>query len=163
MALRQLATRAGLHFGFRAQFPAVEAGNLSWSCIAQRAFASVPSGFKFAPSHEWAKIEGDTATIGISDHAQAELGDVVYVELPEVGASFNKGDTFGVVESVKAASDVYIPVGGEVVERNQALVDEPAKVNGDAYGAWMVKIKLSNPSDADDLLDTDAYKKHIDQ
>ena len=90
----------------------------------------MPEGLKYAASHEWAKVDGDVATVGITDHAQAELGDVVFVELPDVGTALDAGDTFGVVESVKAASDVYSPISGEVVEINEELVDEPAKVRG---------------------------------
>lgn len=94
----------------------------------------MPEGLKYAASHEWAKVDGDVATVGITDHAQAELGDVVFVELPDVGTALDAGDTFGVVESVKAASDVYSPISGEVVEINEELVDEPAKVRGFGLG-----------------------------
>ena len=103
---------------------------------------SVPEELQYTRSHEWVRTEGDTATIGITDHAQDELGDVVFVELPEEGATFDAGDSFGTVESVKAVSDLYTPVGGEVVEVNAALNDSPEKINEDPYGeGWIVKIQ----------------------
>ena len=112
----------------------------------------------------WAKVEGDVATIGITDHAQAELGDVVYVELPEVGSSVAAKSVFGVVESVKAASDVYSPVSGEVVEINEALGDAPGKVNEGAYTeGWMMKVKMADPSEVDALMDAAAYEASCDQ
>ncbi len=114
---------------------------------------------KYTEDHEWVKAEGDAYVIGISAHAAEQLGDVVFVELPEVGKTFAKGDEMAVVESVKAASDVYAPVSGDVVEVNSAIVDEPAKVNEDPQGAaWFVKIKPSNPSELDALMDEGAYK-----
>jgi len=110
------------------------------------------------------KPEGDVGVIGISDFAQSELGDVVYVELPEVGSTLEKGETFGVVESVKAASDVYSPVSGEVIETNTVLSDEPALVNSSPFEkGWMLKVKLSNPSDLDSLMDSKAYSSHIEE
>jgi len=146
MALRRLAGQLGLSTQVQVAFA--------------RAFATVLPDLKYASSHEWAKPQGETATVGISDHAQGELGDVVYVELPEVGSTVTKGETFGVVESVKAASDVYSPVSGEVVEINSALVDEPAKVNGDPYGdGWMIKVKLADQGELDSLLSAQAYEK----
>ncbi|KAF8065735.1 hypothetical protein HT031_002795 [Scenedesmus sp. PABB004] len=160
MALRQLAKTAGASWGLRAS---AGPGVAEWGACFSRAFASVLPELKYATSHEWAKPGGDVAVVGISDHAQGELGDVVYVELPEVGSSVTKGETFGVVESVKAASDVYSPVSGEVVEINQALVDEPAKVNGSPYEeGWMIKVKLSAPAELDELLDSAAYEKHCE-
>jgi glycine cleavage system H protein len=117
---------------------------------------------RFIETHEWARKEGDLIVCGISDHAQEELSDVVYVELPEVGASFAKGDVFGVVESVKAASDLYMPMGGEIVESNDALEDSPEVVNGDAYGeGWMIKFKPSDPSEWDELLSPEAYESSV--
>lgn len=114
---------------------------------------------KFSKDHEWAKADGDVYIIGISEHAAEQLGDVVFVELPEAGKTYSRGDEMAVVESVKAASDVYAPISGEVVEVNNAIVDEPAKVNEDPQGAaWFVKIKASNPSELDDLMDEAAYK-----
>src|SRR6185437_2736360 len=110
--------------------------------------------------HEWLRIEGDTAVIGVTDHAQQQLGDVVYVDLPEVGRKLNKGDTFGTVESVKAVSDLFAPVAGTISEVNKALVDTPDTVNSDPYGkAWMIKIKLASPNDAGALLSAADYEK----
>lgn len=116
----------------------------------------------FTKDHEWISVEGDVGTIGITDYAQEQLGDVVFVELPEVGKTVAVGDEAGVVESVKAASEIYAPVSGEVVEVNQALADEPAKVNEAPEGAgWFVKIKLSDTSQLDALMDADAYKAYV--
>ena len=113
---------------------------------------------KYQESHEWARKEGDLITCGITDHAQDSLSDVVYVELPEVGSSLNRGEVFGVVESVKAASDLYMPMSGEIVEINEALADEPEVINSDPYEAgWMIKIKPSNPGEWDSLLSTEEY------
>ena len=115
---------------------------------------------KYTKDHEWVRADGDAYVIGISAHAAEQLCDVVFVELPEAGKSFNKGDDMAVVESVKAASDVYAPISGEVIEANAVIVDEPAKVNEDAMGAaWFVKIKASNPAELDDLMDEAAYKE----
>eukprot|EP00878_Enallax_costatus_P000966 GHUV01001098.1.p1 GENE.GHUV01001098.1~~GHUV01001098.1.p1 ORF type:complete len:179 (+),score=37.07 GHUV01001098.1:53-538(+) len=160
MALRRFASSASVQWGLRAQAaPAIA----DWAASFSRAFATVLPELKYASSHEWAKADGEVATIGISDHAQEELGDVVYVELPEVGSSVTKGETFGVVESVKAASDVYSPISGEVVEINQALVDEPATVNSSPYeNGWMIKVKLSKKDELGELLDSAAYEKHCD-
>lgn len=117
---------------------------------------------RYTRDHEWVRIDGDTATVGISDYAQEQLGDVVFVELPEIGKTLSKGDEAAVVESVKAASELYAPVSGEVVEVNSALESEPAKVNEDAGGAgWFLKLKLSDPSDAEGLMDEDAYKSYL--
>jgi len=113
---------------------------------------------KYTEDHEWLKLEGDTATVGITMHAQDALGDVVFVELPEVGATFAQKDTAGVVESVKAAADVYMPVSGEVVEVNEALRDDPSLANSDPLGAgWFFKVKLSDPSQLDALMDETSY------
>lgn len=115
---------------------------------------------KYSKDHEWVRAEGDHYVVGISIHAAEQLGDVVFVELPDVGKTFAKGDEIAVVESVKAASDVYAPISGEVVEANTAIVDEPAKVNEDPQGAaWFVKLKASNPSELDALMDEAAYKE----
>jgi len=117
---------------------------------------------KYTEDHEWVNVEGDVATFGITDHAQEQLGELVFVELPEVGAQLSKGGEAAVVESVKAASDVYAPVSGEVVETNSALDSEPTKVNEDPEGSgWMVKIKLSNSAELDGMLDQDAYSKLV--
>jgi glycine cleavage system H protein len=117
---------------------------------------------RYTEDHEWIALDGDTATIGITNHAQEQLGDIVFVELPEVGATLSKGDEAGVVESVKAASEVYAPVSGEVVEVNAALGDEPATVNSDPTGAgWFFKLKLSDRSEFDGLMDEAAYRAHV--
>ncbi len=114
---------------------------------------------KYQESHEWARVEGDLVVIGISDYAQDELGDVVFVELPEVGTSLKKGDAFGVVESVKAASDLYLPAGGDVVEVNEVLKDNPEKVNEAPFGdGWIIKVKATDTSELDSLMDAAAYK-----
>ena len=120
------------------------------------------SGLKYSKDHEWVRMEGDVGTVGISDYAQEQLGDVVYVELPEVGRSVAQNDEAAVVESVKAASEVYAPVSGEVVEVNQALEDDPALVNGDPTGAgWFLKLRLSTPGELDGLMDEAAYADYI--
>lgn len=118
---------------------------------------------RYTKDHEWVRMEGGLAVIGISPHAAEQLGDVVFVELPAAGKSFKKGDDMAVVESVKAASDVYAPISGEIVEANQAIVDEPAKVNEDPAGAaWFVKLKPSNAAEADALMDEAAYKTFLE-
>src|SRR5512134_3425782 len=115
---------------------------------------------KYTQEHEWLKLEGDIATVGITEHAATLLGDVVFVQLPEVGATLAKGDSAAVVESVKAASEVYAPIAGEVVEVNQAIVDDPAVVNADPQGAgWFFKLRLADPKAMDGLLDEAAYNK----
>ena len=117
---------------------------------------------KFTEEHEWLKIEGGVATVGITTHAAEQLGDLVYVELPEVGATFSKNDNAATVESVKAASDVFCPLDGEIVEVNDAIVAHPELVNSDAQGAaWFFKLKFANPADADGLMDEDAYGRMI--
>ena len=122
---------------------------------------SVPEELQYTRSHEWVRTEGDTATIGITDHAQDELGDIVFVELPEEGATFDAGDSFGTVESVKAVSDLYTPVGGEVVEVNEALSDSPEKINEDPYGeGWIVKIQVSGEAD---LLSASDYEQFLEE
>lgn len=125
--------------------------------------SQIPAELKYVASHEWIRDEGNgVVTVGITDHAQALLGDVVYVELPEVGSHLAEGDGAGVVESVKAASDVYSPLAGEVLETNQALVDAPETANSDPYGAaWFFKLKLNNPADLDTLLDAQAYAAEV--
>ncbi len=116
------------------------------------------SDMKFSEEHEWIRLEGEIATVGNTDYAQEQLGDVVYVELPEIGKQVKPGDDMAVVESVKAASEVYAPVSGEVTEVNETLADAPDAVNADALGAgWFVKIKLSDPSELDKLMDEAAY------
>jgi glycine cleavage system H protein len=117
----------------------------------------------YTKEHEWVRVDGAIATIGISNHAQEQLGDVVFVELPEVGRQVSQKGAMAVVESVKAASDVYAPLSGEVVEANDALTDEPALVNGDAEGAgWFCKIKMTKPAELDGLMDAAAYRAFVD-
>jgi glycine cleavage system H protein len=121
-----------------------------------------PADLQYTRSHEWIRIEGDEATVGITDYAQDALGDVVYVELPEVGASFEAGATFGAVESVKAASDLYLPVAGEVLAANSALIDRPEILNSDPYGeGWMLKIRVAPGVGA--LMSAGAYEKYVDE
>ncbi|MFQ5562620.1 MAG: glycine cleavage system protein GcvH [Parvularculaceae bacterium] len=118
---------------------------------------------KYTKDHEWVRMDGDVAVIGITPHAAEQLGDVVFVELPEAGKSFSENDEMAVVESVKAASDVFAPISGEIVEVNRAIVDEPAKINEDPAGAaWFVKIKPSKPAELDALMDEAAYKKFVE-
>ena len=120
------------------------------------------SEVRFTKDHEWVRVEGDTATVGISEYAQEQLGDVVFIELPTVGADVEAGGDAAVVESVKAASEVYAPLSGEVTEANAALTDDPAKVNGDAEGeGWLFKIKVSEPGQLDELMDAAAYKDYL--
>lgn len=113
---------------------------------------------------EWIRVDGDEATVGVSDYAQDSLSDIVYLELPDVGDTFEEGDSFGVVESVKAAADLYMPISGEIVAVNDALLDEPEAVNEDPYGkAWMVRVKMSDKSQLDELMDADAYRVYCDE
>lgn len=123
--------------------------------------SNVPGDLKYTSDHEWVRVESDgTVTVGITDHAQKQLGDVVFVELPEVGKKFEASEPVGVIESVKAASDIFAPVGGEVIAANQDLSDTPETVNDDPYGdAWIYKMKLSNKADLNNLLSPDAYTK----
>ena len=124
--------------------------------------SKVPTGLKYAKSHEWVRVMGDTATIGITDHAQHELTDIVFVEVPEVGDKVKAGEACAVVESVKTASDIYSPVSGEVIEINQPVVDNPALVNTEPYaGGWCFKIKLSNAAELNSLLTPDDYQAQI--
>ena len=121
---------------------------------------NVPDHLRYTSDHEWVLIEGDTATVGVTDHAQEELTDVVFVELPEVGRSVAAGDPVGVVESVKAASDVYAPVAGEVVAANEAVVDDPSLVNSDPYGqGWLFRIRLADAAAPGGLMDAEAYRR----
>jgi len=122
-----------------------------------------PTGLRYSQEHEWVAVDGDIATIGITDYAQEQLGDVVYVELPTVGKVLNKDDTFGVVESVKAVSDIYAPVGGTVTETNADLPNAPELVNADPYGkAWMIRVRLSNPQEVNEMMDAAAYQKFVE-
>jgi len=121
-----------------------------------------PEGLYYSEEHEWLKVDGDVATIGITDHAQEALGDIVFVELPGVGDSFAKDETAGSIESVKAVSDIYSPVSGEVVEINESLEDAPETVNDEPYeGGWIFKVKLSNASELESLMDVSGYTKFL--
>lgn len=121
-----------------------------------------PTNFRYTKEHEWVRVEGDIGVVGITDHAQHELGDLVYVDLPKVGAHAEKGKNLGSVESVKAVSDIYAPVSGEVVEINETLATAPEKINEDPHGAaWLVKIRLSNPDEVDQLLSAEDYQKYL--
>ena len=123
---------------------------------------NIPSELKYTKDHEWVKIEGDVATVGITDFAQGELGDIVYVEVETVDETLDREEVFGTVEAVKTVSDLFLPLSGEIIEFNELLEDEPEKVNSDPYGdGWMVKIRMSTPSEADDLLSDEAYKQLI--
>ena len=120
---------------------------------------TTPTELKFAPSHEWVKIEADgTVAVGISDHAQEALGDIVFLEFPKVGRVVAAEEAVAVVESVKAASDIYAPISGEIVETNDSLADTPENVNSDAFGSWMFKIKAANPADVEGLLTAEQYE-----
>ena len=122
-----------------------------------------PENFRYTKEHEWVLVEGDVCTIGITDHAQQELGDIVYVDLPKVGTKVTQGATAGSVESVKAVSDIYAPVSGDVTEINSTLADAPEKLNSDPHGdAWLIKIKLSAPAEMAKLLSADEYQKYIE-
>ncbi len=122
-----------------------------------------PENFRYTKEHEWVLVEGDTGTIGITDHAQEELGDIVYVDLPKIGARIEQGGSLGSVESVKAVSDIYSPAGGEVTDVNQALADAPEKLNTDPHGdGWLVKIRLSAPEEIAELMTAADYRKYVE-
>jgi glycine cleavage system H protein len=124
--------------------------------------ANIPENLRYSKDHEWVLVNGEIATIGITDYAQHSLGDVVYIELPKAGESFGAHEAFGSVESVKAVSEVFTPVGGEVTESNESLNDTPETVNTDPYeGAWMIKVKMSNPGEADALLNSVEYEEYL--
>lgn len=123
---------------------------------------NIPQELKYTKDHEWVKIEGDTATIGVTDFAQSELGDIVYVEVETLDETLQKEEVFGTVEAVKTVSDLFMPVSGEIIEFNDSLEDEPEKVNDDPYGkGWMIKVKLSDSSEVEELLSADEYKEVI--
>ena len=124
--------------------------------------SEAPNDRRYTREHEWVKLDGEIATVGITDFAQSELGDVTYVEMPQVGRQINQGESFGVVESVKAVSDVYAPVTGEIVEVNGALEAQPEKVNSSPYeDAWLIKLRVQDPGQLDQLLDAAAYQQHV--
>jgi|UniRef100_A0A7C1K1H5 glycine cleavage system H protein len=124
--------------------------------------ADVRDGLRYTRTHEWVRVEGDIAVVGVTDFAQAELGDITYLELPEPGTTVKQGDSMGVIESVKAASDIYAPVSGEVVEANKAVVDTPELANKSPYDdAWLVKIRMSTPDELNQLMDAEEYRKYL--
>lgn len=118
----------------------------------------IPKNLKYTKEHEWALVEGNTVTIGITDFAQSALGDIVFLEVPAVGDQVQKGATFGVVESIKSVSDLYSPIAGEVVARNEDVESSPEKINSDPYGAWLIKVKVINPGEVAQLLSPEAYE-----
>jgi len=123
-----------------------------------------PADYKYTKTHEYVRVEGNAGIVGLTDYAQDQLGDIVFVELPEVGQDVRQGEAFGVVESVKAVSDCYSPVSGKVMEVNEALNDEPGTVNSDPHGAgWFMKVEMSDPKDLERLLDVKAYEKHAEE
>jgi len=124
---------------------------------------NIPAELKYTQDHEWVRVDGDIAVVGVTDFAQSELGDVVFVEIETEGEELDKGETFGTVEAVKTVSDLFMPVGGEVIEFNEVLADEPELVNKDPYGeGWMIKIKIASTAELEDLLDADAYQAMIE-
>ena len=125
---------------------------------------TAPENRRYTKTHEWVLVEGDIATLGLTDHAQQELGDITYLELPESGDAVTSGEAFGVVESVKAASDVYSPIDGEVIDRNEGAVEGPELINQSPYdGAWLIKVKMSDPSQVEALMDPKAYDEYADE
>jgi glycine cleavage system H protein len=126
--------------------------------------SKIEPGLLYTKEDEWIKVDGDEATIGVSDHAQDSLSDIVYLELPDVGNSYEIGDTFGVIESVKAAADLYMPISGKITAVNEDLIDTPELANSDPYGAaWMVKVKITDSAELNDLMDVDAYAKYLEE
>ncbi|KAH9622968.1 hypothetical protein KSS87_001899 [Heliosperma pusillum] len=149
MALRVFASRAASRLGIS---------------LLPRTFATVIGDLKYTDSHEWVKVEGNSATVGITDHAQDHLGDVVYVELPEEGATVTQGNPFGAVESVKATSDINSPVSGKVVEVNKKLEDSPALINGQPYGqGWIMKLEITDSGELNALMDSEKYSKFCEE
>ncbi len=123
---------------------------------------NIPENLRYSKDHEWVSVDGDVASIGITDYAQSSLGDVVYIDFPRVGDKFGAHESFGSVESVKAVSEIFTPVAGEIVEVNESLNDTPEKVNADAYGdAWFIKVKMDNPGDADAMLSSEEYEEYL--
>ena len=123
--------------------------------------SKIVEGLKYSESHEWVKVEGNVAVVGVSDFAQKEMGDITYVDLPDVDDEVEAGEEFGALESVKAASELISPVSGKVIEVNEELEDTPEKVNEDAYASWIIKVEMSDPSELDALMDAAGYKNHI--
>jgi len=124
---------------------------------------SIPDDLKYTQDHEWVRVDGDVVTVGITDFAQGELGDIVFVEIETEGEELDKGETFSTVEAVKTVSDLFMPVGGEITEFNEALADDPELVNKDPYGeGWMIKVKVADTAELDELMDADAYKAKVE-
>jgi glycine cleavage system H protein len=124
---------------------------------------NIPENLKYTKDHEWVKVEGDIAIVGVTNFAQGELGDIVFVEIETVGETLEKEETFGTIEAVKTVSDLFMPMSGEIIEKNEDLDDSPEDVNKDPYNkGWMIKVKISNPSEYDELLDATAYKELIE-
>ena len=123
----------------------------------------IPEGLRYTAEHEWLRVEGEVSVVGITDYAQGELGDIVFVELPEVGDAVEQGTPFGTVEAVKTVEDLYVPVSGEIVEVNASLAEDAAQINADPYGeGWMIKIRMADPDAVQDLMKAEAYMKHIE-
>ena len=122
-----------------------------------------PKDLRYTEEHEWVRVDGSVATVGITEYAQDQLGDIVFLELPNPGTEFKAGDTLGTVESVKAVSDIYSPIAGKVIEANQALAGAPEQVNQDPYGSWMVKLAIADAGELDELLDAEAYAKFVEE
>ncbi len=120
---------------------------------------NIPAELKYTTDHEWGKVENDTITVGITDFAQSSLGDIVFVELPDVGSKIEKGSSFGVVESIKSVSDLYSPVSGEVIEKNEELESTPELCNENAYSAWMIKVKITNTDELSEMMDSNKYEE----
>ncbi len=120
---------------------------------------NIPANLKYTKEHEWALVEGDTVTVGITDFAQSALGDIVFLEVPDVGSELKSGNTFGVVESIKSVSDLYAPVTGEVIAKNSDLEGSPEKINSDAYGSWLIKVKVKNTAELNNLLTAQQYQE----
>lgn len=125
--------------------------------------SKVIDGLFYSESHEWVKVDGEIATVGVTDFAQKEMGDITYVDMPDVDDEVVKGEEFGALESVKASSDLYSPVSGTVTEKNEALDDSPELVNEDAFANWIIKVKMSDPSEVEDLMDAAAYYEHTEK
>lgn len=124
--------------------------------------SNIPTNLKYTVEHEWASIQGDVATVGITDFAQSSLGDIVFMELPEVGKKLSKGQTFGVVESIKSVSDLFSPLSGEIIEVNSNLPNTPEKCNQNPYESWLIKLKITNATELNGLMSSEQYKNHIE-